>query len=134
MTTGKKHCKHSAVMIIDDNEIDCFILEKMLSLSLFAETFSAYTNVSKAISALENICSEKSKAPEFIFLDLDMPVLDGIQFLEKLRSPGMVCLSETSIIVLTNSIDPGDSSKALAYKNVKCCLNKPLKLEDLAEL
>ena len=70
--------------------------------------------------------------PDVIFLDINMPVLDGWQFLDQFSSMGL--LREFRLYVVSSSIDPADKYKASSYPVVSGYLTKPIKPAQLQAL
>jgi len=132
---GKK--KYKAVMLIDDNEIDNLINQKMLEASNVAETILMHTGAKGALEFLKNIEKLSTNGvglPEVIFLDIDMPLMDGFQFLNEFEKLSDYIKNNISIIMLTSSINPQDLSKAKKSNYVKKYINKPLTQEALEKL
>jgi CheY-like chemotaxis protein len=132
---GKK--KYKAVMLIDDNEIDNLINQKMLEASNVAETIFMHTGAKGALEFLKNIEKLSTNGvglPEIIFLDIDMPLMDGFQFLDEFDKLSDYIKNNISIIMLTSSINPQDLSKAKKSNFVKKYINKPLTQEALEKV
>ena len=132
---GKK--KYKAVMLIDDNEIDNLINQKMLEASNIAETIFMHTGATGALEFLKNIKKLSTNGvglPEVIFLDIDMPLMDGFQFLDEFEKLSDYIKNNISIIMLTSSINPQDLSKAKKSAFVKKYINKPLTQDALEKL
>jgi len=123
-------------MLIDDNEIDNLINQKMLEASGNIETIFMHTGAKGALEFLKNIekLSGGSALPEIIFLDIDMPLMDGFQFLDEFDKLSDNIKKSCSIIMLTSSINPQDLSKAKKSNYVKKYINKPLTQEVLEKL
>lgn len=118
--------------IIDDDPIYIFGTKRMMEIANYCEKFLVFENGKEAINGLASILSSNAKLPEVIFLDLNMPVMDGWDFLEefgKIQAPQNVV-----IYILTSSIDPADTERAKQYSNVDSYLVKPLTLNKLKEL
>ncbi|MBX2962268.1 MAG: response regulator [Cyclobacteriaceae bacterium] len=129
--------KFRTVMLIDDNEIDNLINQKMIEAAAITENIYTHTGAKSAIEFLRNMerldVADKV-LPEVIFLDIDMPLMDGFQFLEEFEKLSNVAKKKCKIIMLTSSINPQDFSRSKKYENVKLYLNKPLSHENISKL
>lgn len=129
--------KYRTVMLIDDNEIDNLINQKMIEAASVTENIYTHTGAKSAIEFLRNMekmdVAEKV-LPDVIFLDIDMPLMDGFQFLEEFEKLGNVAKHKCKIVMLTSSINPQDYSRSKKYSNVKMYLNKPLSHESISKL
>lgn len=120
---------HQVVMLVDDNEIDNLINEKMLQSCGFAGIVYSYTSAKGALEFLQNLTKipgRKDLIPTVIFLDIDMPLMDGFQFLEELKTIPEQALSETEIVMLSSSFNPKDVNDAKKHPKVRDYINKPL--------
>jgi CheY-like chemotaxis protein len=130
--------KFKAVMLIDDNEIDNLINQKMLEAANIADTILMHTGAKGALEFLKNMEKLAAKGgvglPELIFLDIDMPLMDGFQFLDEFDKLSDNIKNNVSIIMLTSSINPQDLGKARKSSYIKKYINKPLTQEALEKL
>ena len=124
-------------MLIDDNEIDNLINQKMIEASSITENIYTHTGAKSAIEFLKNM--EKMDVadkvlPDVIFLDIDMPLMDGFQFLDEFANLTQITRKKCRIIMLTSSINPQDFNRAKKYENVKLYLNKPLSHDSIMKI
>jgi CheY-like chemotaxis protein len=132
-----KDKKYRSVMLIDDNEIDNLINQKMIESAEIAQHIYTHTGAKSAIEFLRNL--EKldladQVLPDIIFLDIDMPLMDGFQFLDEFEKLSIATKKKCRIVMLTSSINPQDFNRSKKYLNVKLYLNKPLTYESIVGL
>lgn len=130
--------KSNTVLLIDDNEIDNFINQKMIEASLFAEHVFVFTSATGALEHLTNLSNNfdmsQDIVPDFIFLDINMPVMDGHQFLEEFEKLDPKISAHCKIVVLTSSLNPIDKEKVKTFSSVVNFLNKPLTENEIAKI
>ncbi len=135
--SGLDDKKYFAVMLIDDNEIDNLINQKMIEAANITQHIYTHTGARSAIEFLKNIEKLNEEAneilPDIIFLDIDMPLMDGFQFLDEFEKLKDTTKEKCKIVMLTSSINPQDMSKSKEY-NVLKYFNKPLSQETLEKL
>ena len=134
-----KGVKVGTVMLIDDNEIDNLINQKMLESVDLCETILVHTGAKSALEFLSNIEKISSKGaddciPDIIFLDLDMPLMDGFQFLEEYEKLSDKTKQKSKIFMLTSSINPQDLNRSKKSKYITKYLNKPLSGETMEKI
>lgn len=134
MATKKFH----NVMLIDDNEIDNLINQKMIEAAGIADNIFTHSGAKSAIEFLRNIekivKTSPNILPEVIFLDIDMPLMDGFQFLDQFEKLSPDTKNYCKIVMLTSSINPQDLNKSKTYNYVRKFLNKPLTQDSLKNL
>lgn len=124
-------------MLIDDNEIDNLINQKMIESADITQYTYTHTGAKSAIEFLKNIerLEEAEQVlPDLILLDIDMPLMDGFQFLDEFEKLTNVAKNKCKIGMLTSSINPQDFNRSKKYSIVKFFLNKPLSQESIKKL
>jgi CheY-like chemotaxis protein len=129
--------KLGTVMLIDDSEIDNLINQKMIEAASVADVIYTHTGGKSALEFLRNV--EKLEGaekilPDVVFLDIDMPLMDGFQFLDEFEKLSAKLRKKCKIVMLTSSINPEDSSRSKKYTAVRQYLNKPLAHESIISL
>lgn len=127
----------SKAMLIDDSDMDNFINQRVLEASFFAEKIYTFTNGLSAIEFLENLYVNKDcveeMIPDVIFVDLNMPLVNGFQFIEKFFELPDIFRS-CKIVILTSSVNPNDKATAAALNKDIIFLHKPLHEEAIKHL
>jgi CheY-like chemotaxis protein len=138
MADKSPKAKYDIVMLVDDNDIDNFINERMIRGCNFSETIYVNTSTRSAIEFLKNLSVNKNlrkgHLPSIIFLDINMPILDGFQFIEEFEKLDPSLVEAIRIVMLTSSINPSDIEQSKNYKSVSGFIHKPLTEESLAGL
>jgi CheY-like chemotaxis protein len=103
-----------------------------MQLADFCNSFLVFNNGRDALDNLKAIIRANKKLPDVILLDLNMPVMDGWQFLDEfLREPTP---KPILIYIVTSSIDPDDVNRAKIYDAVTNYIVKPITLETLKNI
>src|SRR5690349_5981337 len=103
--------KYRAVMLIDDNEIDNLINQKMIEAASITENIYTHTGAKSAIEFLKNMEKldvAEQVLPDVIFLDIDMRLLHGLKILDEFEKLSNVAKKKCRIVMLTSSINPQD--------------------------
>lgn len=118
------------VIFIDDDEDLNFLLDRMcMRLEIIDEYFIA----SSAQQALDYLVQGK-QAIDIIFVDLNMPVMNGFAFIEEYEKNLSASFPETLVYVVSSSVRANDRRKALTYESVEDFLVKPLMDSHLEEI
>lgn len=117
--------RYRKVLLIDDNEIDNFINERMITSNHFAQEVIMKNSADAALDFLKTV-NDDASCPEIIFLDLNMPVKDGFGFLADFEAMNDIVKGKCKIVVLSSSISPEDINKASTNPHVFKYVNKPL--------
>ncbi|TAH42845.1 MAG: response regulator [Bacteroidetes bacterium] len=118
--------KFERVLLIDDNDIDNFINERMITTNMFSKTVIIKNSAESALQFLKENEGNDAAMPQLIFLDLNMPVIDGFGFLEEFEKLSEKVRKNAKVIVLSSSISPEDINRASTNQYVVKYVNKPL--------
>jgi len=125
------------VLCVDDDALSLTISELMLNSVSFTEQIDTAIDGKDALEYLDKILEEKDttgKAPQLILLDINMPVMNGWEFLEEFVPAYEEKLPGTKIIILSSTIDPQDFEQAKKFPVVVDFISKPLGLDMLESL
>ena len=114
---------HNKILLVDDDPIFLTLAEMAIKKE------SDHIEIFKATNGEEAIDFLKTQSVDIIFLDLNMPVMNGWEFLDALPE---INSNGNQIYVLTSSIDPADQKKADENPNVTAMLEKPLDREKMS--
>jgi CheY-like chemotaxis protein len=121
------------ILLVDDDRIFNFLSEKTISsLGLVNEIHFA-ANGKQALALLDLYKNGEIEMPDIIFLDLNMPVMNGYEFLEEFKKMELPNKNSILIVVLTSSEDPRDLTKAKEM-GIKYYFNKPLTQDEIKKL
>ncbi len=119
-------------VLIDDSEIDLFIQQRFLEVYSFTNNLIAFKSAQEAIDSLNSHAN--GSPPDIIFLDLNMPNIDGFGFLESFEKMDPSIKEKSQIVVLTSSNNKHDKDQAFEHKNVIQYITKPIKQSDIDKL
>lgn len=121
------------ILLIDDDEATNFLHELTLKRIGIAEKIITKQSAVEALKYLSQTKSPEYINPDIIFLDINMPAMNGWEFLEEYTKITKKAQAN-SIIMLTTSLDPDDKLKAQNEFNVNDFINKPLSMKAIDEL
>lgn len=119
--------KHAAV--IDDDPISILVCKTLLKKVNFAQEISRFENAETALTFFE---SNPDNIPEFIFLDVVMPEINGWQFLQIFKKSNSS--NNCKVVMLTASLDESDILKAKNFPEVIEIISKPINKEFIESL
>lgn len=124
-----------SILLVDDDEINNFISIKLIKKVLLNTEITACLNGKFAIDELLGISrKDPSKLPDYILLDINMPIMNGWEFLDEYTKLKIDPAGKTRIFIISSSVFSNDISKAKSYPLVKDFVSKPLNIEKINEL
>lgn len=118
--------KAKTILLIDDSEVDNYITKQLLLKNDVTENIVVHSSAVDALSYLDGISNEHEQIPDYIFLDIRMPEMDGFEFLDEYKLLPDSIKNKCIIYMLSSSGDPNDVARARQYSYVKTFLRKPL--------
>lgn len=119
------------VLLIDDSDVDLFVQKRFIEITAFARSILVFQSARKALDLLSTPGQQR---PDLIFLDLNMPEMDGFTFLEHMTRLPASAAGNSKVVILTSSSSSADKARASTFRNVVSFLSKPLSEKRLAEL
>lgn len=116
----------SKVFIIDDDPIHQRIAQIMIEKHKIYDEFKSYTEAGKALEYLQQNIAAADALPDVILLDLNMPVVDGWDFLEKFDTFRNSLSKSIKIYIVSSSVDEKDIMRSQSYAYVHGFISKPL--------
>jgi len=123
------------VFCIDDDPITLMLCKKVMQRVEFAHEIETLQNGVEAVDFFDNQQnSNQENIPELIFIDLNMPIMNGWEFLDIYLKKEYNKKFKTHFIILSSTIDPKDVQKSKSYPMVIDFLSKPITKTMLEEL
>ena len=124
------------ILCIDDDPIALMLCKMVINKNSFSNEIAIATNGEEALNYFNllkgtNYNAASTKHPQLIFLDLNMPVMGGWEFLNNFSTEEYSDYNTINVIILSSTIDPEDIEKAKKYPMVIDFLSKPISKEML---
>lgn len=119
------------VLLVDDNEMFRFLNGKILEKSELTERVESTHSAREALVKLREMASSLSDLPDVVILDLMMPDMDGLEFIQQFTLLPDAVTNNVKIALLSSYISPEDKALSLSYDAVIDVIDKPLNKEKL---
>lgn len=122
------------IFIVDDDPIHRLLMNKLFEKQGAACSLNFFENGQKAMTALENaISSHPDQIPDLILLDIEMPVMNGWQFMNAYQKLDPILHDQVGIYMVSSSFSDDDQKKVKLYPAIKDYIVKPLRIDRISE-
>lgn len=125
--------KFTDVLLVEDDPITIMVCDRIIKMTSFADKVKSCENGKIAIDYLSGL-AENNSIPKIIFLDINMPVMNGWDFLEEFERIRSRFNLLPRIYLLSSTVDPEDYNKAKSFTLVADFISKPLSKEALQKI
>ena len=123
------------IFLIDDDSLVNFLNQEIIKDSYPDLKVRSFESATEALEDIkENIKTSHFPLPQLILLDINMPVMDGWEFLDEFNQLPKNLIKDCKVIMHTSSIDPRDIEKAKTYPAVIDYVTKPLNIQTLSKI
>ncbi|WP_158728553.1 MULTISPECIES: response regulator [unclassified Flavobacterium] len=119
------------IWIVDDDPIYQIIASKIIHRSGMFSVIKTFKNGREAFDVLVEVIYKKEALPDIILLDINMPIMDGWEFVEELTNIQQLITKEISIYIVSSSIAIEDKTKSKNFKAILGYISKPVTVDDI---
>lgn len=120
------------LLVIDDDDINIFIIKKIVEKTGLAINMISKANGQQAIDYIKETLAKPEEFPHLMLIDINMPIMNGWEFVEAYQ---MLSVQQSvDMYILSSSVYENDIEKTKSYTSVKGFTSKPLSIERLKEL
>lgn len=123
--------RKKTIWVVDDDNIYQIIVNKIIQKSEMFSAISSFKNGKDAINAVSNSLNNIESFPDIILLDINMPIMDGWEFMEELQVLKPSINKQIIVYIVSSSIAVEDKNKAKSYPDILGYLSKPVNINDL---
>jgi len=120
--------------IVDDDPVYVYGLQKLINLKGLCKNTFVFQNGYEAIKHLRSVIYAKEHLPDVILLDINMPIMDGWQFMDEFIQLEDAMSKKVTIYMVSSSIEEGDLQRAKKISQITNYIIKPIALPHLTEI
>lgn len=120
------------LLVIDDDDINIFIIKKIVEKTELAINMVSKSNGQQAIDYIKETTDSAAQFPHLMLIDINMPIMNGWEFVEAYQMLNIQ--HNVDMYILSSSVYENDIEKTKSYTSVKGFISKPLSIERLKEL
>lgn len=126
--------KINLLCVVDDDEIYTFLIKRIIKLAQVAENTIFFKNGQEALEFFIEHKTKPEELPELILLDINMPILDGWQFMDGFSQLASRLEKDITVYMISSSEDQDDYERAKSISRIKDFVRKPIDKDVLIEL
>ncbi|SNR69830.1 Response regulator receiver domain-containing protein [Maribacter sedimenticola] len=124
----------SNILLVDDDELYLFLMERTIHQISNTLKVGSFTDGERAIEYITQCTNEKTPLPEVIFLDINMPFLDGWGFLAEFKKLKPQISNKVNIYMVSSSMREFDKKRAANLEELTGYVIKPVDKGQLIEI
>lgn len=121
-------------ILVDDDDVFNYIHSQIINQADDEAEVSNYRSSLEVLKLLKQTAENNEDMPDVIFLDINMPEMNGFELLEELKKLPEDKLKQMKIFMVTSSLNEKDIERAMSYSIVKGFKGKPLTEEVIEEI
>lgn len=125
---------HPTICLIDDDSVLHFLVENLVKINHYSLDMIGFKNGKEGIDYLTSYSNEPDKIPDIIILDINMPIMDGWDFLDEYKKIKNTLSKNPAINIMSSSNRPEDKEKARSYEDVNGYFEKPIDEEIMKKM
>ena len=122
------------LVFIDDDPIDHFLMKHILRGKNYFDTTTYTIYGSLVLDYIEEHKSEPEKLPDMIFVDLNMPLFSGWDFLKRMEQMRHEISKDIPVFVISSSLRPDDKATSSKYSFVQDFISKPVNSQEIKRI
>jgi CheY-like chemotaxis protein len=122
------------ICIVDDDEIYKFTMRKTIEMNKLARKVLIFSDGEEALDFITDNLGNNQDLPDVIFLDINMPIMDGFQFMQEYIKIKPRVGKKITIYMVSSSVDADDIEKANEISDIAGYLIKPIKASELNDI
>jgi CheY-like chemotaxis protein len=122
------------ILLVEDEEINNYIATRLIQKALPGAAVTSCLHGKYAIDLLTEMKNDPTKLPDIILLDINMPVMNGWEFLDEYNHRNIDPQGKSAIFILSSSVFSEDINRARTYSQVKDFIRKPLDVTRIREI
>jgi CheY-like chemotaxis protein len=126
--------KPLVISIVDDDEVYKFTIKRTLDLLKLTKKILMFSDGEEAIDFLNDNIKNTQTLPDIIFLDINMPVMDGFEFMEEFIKLKPKTDKKIIVYMVSSSVDPADLQRAKEISEISDYIVKPIEADQISEI